>query len=70
MHTRDNADYESMSTFLLESDFSVIFGCTNIELVWFYIKSPLYEAMSLYIPRILIKRRQGPKWFENFEKKI
>ena len=60
-----NADYESMSTFLLESDFSVIFGCTNIEFVWFYIKSLLYEAMSLYIPRILIKRRQGPKWFNS-----
>ena len=60
-----NADYESMSTFLLESDFSVIIGCTNIEFVWSYIKSLLYEAMSLYIPRILIKRRQGPKWFDN-----
>ena len=46
----------------------------------FYIKSLLNEAMLLYIPRILIKRRQGPKWFdsdtsppkvfENFEKKI
>ena len=36
-----NADYESISSFLLESDFSVLYDCFDIEYIWFYIKSLL-----------------------------
>ena len=54
-----NADYESISSFLLESDFSVVFGSSNVEYIWFLIKSLICKAMSLYVPRILVKRRQN-----------
>ena len=60
-----NADYESISSFLLESDFSVVFGSSNVEYIWFLIKSLICKAMSLYVPRILVKRRQDPKWFNS-----
>ena len=59
------ADYESILGFLLESDFSAVFGSSDIEFVWSVIKSFIYEAMLLYIPRMLVKRRQGPKWFNS-----
>ena len=60
-----NADYESISSFLFESDFSVLYDCFDIEYIWFLIKSLIYKAMLLYIPRTLVKRRQDPKWFDS-----
>ena len=60
-----NADYESISSFLLESDFSVLYDCFDIEYIWFFIKSLIYKAMLLYIPRIQVKQRHGPKWFDS-----
>ena len=59
------ADYESILSFLLESDFSAVFGSSDIEFVWSVIKSFIYEAMLLYIPRMLVKHYQGPKWFNS-----
>ena len=59
------ADYGNILSFLLESDFSAVFGSSDIEFVWSFIKSFIYEAMLLYIPRMLVKRRQGPKWFNS-----
>ena len=59
------ADYESISSFLLDCDFSVIFDSSDIEYIWFTIKSFIYVAMSLFIPRIHVKRRHGPKWFDS-----
>ena len=44
------ADYESILSFLLESDFSTVFGSSDIEFVSSVIKSFIYEAMLLYIP--------------------
>ena len=60
-----NTDYESISSFLLDSNFSAVFDSSNIEFIWFFIKSLICKAMSLYIPRILVKRHQGPKWFNS-----
>ena len=42
------------------------FKCTFSELgYWFLFKSFLFKAMSLFIPKILVRRRQGPKWFDS-----
>ena len=59
------ADYESICSYLLESDFSIVFDSSNIEFIWFCIKSFIYKAMWLYISTKLVKRRQGPKWFDS-----
>ena len=60
-----NADYESITNHLLDSDFSIVFDSSNIEFVWLCIKSLIYNAMLLYVPKILVKRHQGPKWFNS-----
>ena len=60
------AYYSSISCFLLYSDFSAVFESINIEFIWLYIKSLIYEAMSLYyIPKMLVKHRRDPIWFNS-----
>ena len=51
--------------FLLDIDFSAVFQSTNIEFIWFFIKSVIYQAMLLYIPKMMVKRRQDPVWFNS-----
>ena len=59
------ADYNGISSFLLDIDFSAVFESTNIEFIWFFIKSVIYQAMSLYIPKMMVKRRQDLVWFNS-----
>jgi hypothetical protein len=59
------ADFDGLCSFLLDSNYSAIFDSSDIEFIWFIIKSIIYEAMSLFIPKILVKRRQGPKWLNS-----
>ena len=47
------ADYEGITSFLLDFDFRLI------------VKSSIYEAMSLFVPRFLVKHHHGPKWFDS-----
>lgn len=51
-----SADYESMSLFLLGSDFSAVYSSANIESVWSSIKALIFKAIPLYTPKILIKQ--------------
>ena len=60
-----NADYESITSHLINSDFSIVYDSSDIEFIWFYIKSLIYNAMLIYVPKILVKRCQGPKWFNS-----
>ena len=50
---------------MLDFDFSVIFKSSDIEYMWFIVKSSLYEAMSLVVPKIQVKHNHGPKWFNS-----
>ena len=59
------ADYDGITSFLLDSDFSILYDSSDIEYVWFLFKSFIYQAMSLYIPKVLVKRHQNPKWFDS-----
>ena len=54
------ADYDGITTFLSDSDFSILYDSSDIEYVWFLFKSFIYQAMSLYNPKVLVKRHQNP----------
>ena len=41
------------------------FQSADIEFIWFMIKSLIFKAMSLFIPKMLIRRCQSPKWFNS-----
>ena len=57
------ADYCS---FLLDVDFSVCLQSNDIEFIWAMIKSVLYHAMCLYIPKISIQSRPNPPCFSAY----
>ena len=56
------ANYDDLCSFLLDVDFSVCFQSNNIYFIWFTF---IYEAMSLFNPKIRLKRRYGPEWFNS-----
>ena len=43
--------------------FFVLSTSSDIEFVWFCIKSFIYEAIFFFTPKVYVKRCQGPKWF-------
>ena len=57
------ADLDGICSYLMDSDFSFCFQCNDIEFMWFTIKSLIYDAMSIFIPKIHVRTHQGPKWF-------
>ena len=38
---------------------------SDIEFIWLIVKSSIYEAMSLFVPKFLVKHHHGPKWFNS-----
>ena len=57
------ADFTEMNAYIFNS---VIINClfsTDVAIVWSIIKSTILEAMTLFIPRFLIRSKQYPKWF-------
>ena len=59
------ANYNSMCDFLLDSDFSALFESMDIEFVWSVIKSFILEAVFLFTPKIFVRHRHDPKWFNS-----
>ena len=45
------ANYSAICSFLLDFDFSYIYVSLDIEYVWCEIKSLIFHAMSLFIPK-------------------
>ena len=60
-----NADFVGLCSYLMDVDFSLCFQSSDIEFMWFTIKSVIYDAMLLYIPKVRLKSRQSPKWFDS-----
>ena len=59
------ADFVSLCSHLMDVDFSICFQSNDIEFIWFTIKSFIYDAMILYIPKVRLRSQQGPKWFDS-----
>ena len=58
-----NADMEGLFTYLLDYDFGYCFQINDIEQVWAVIKRAILKAMNLYIPKVKMKSRKYPRWF-------
>ena len=52
-----------MNSYLLDLDFSVCFLSNDIEFVWSFIKSFLYQAMYMFVPKTHIRSHKDPPWF-------
>ena len=47
-----HADMDGLLAYMLDCDFSECLQSDNIEFVWAYIKSCIYCAINLYIPKV------------------
>ena len=59
------ADYNGMCAYLMDTDFTVCFQSDDIEDIWSTFKSVIYDAISLFIPKMYVKHRKCPKWFNS-----
>ena len=59
------ANFTDLCSFLLDFDFSACFQSYDIEFIWSTIKSIIFVAISLFVPKTYLKQRQEPKWFNS-----
>ena len=57
------ADYDGICSYLIDFDYSCCLRCSDVELVWNTVKSSIYEAMNIFIPKVRLRRFQYPCWF-------
>ena len=57
------ADFDNMSSFLLDHDFSSYYQSSDIEFLWHYIKDTILLSISLYTPVIKKRSHLQPPWF-------
>lgn len=56
-------NFTNICPFLLDFDLSVCFQSNHIKFIWSTIKSVIFVAISLFVPKIKLKRNNDPKWF-------
>ena len=61
MFDYSKADFNGICSYLMDIDFGLYLQCDDIEFIWFVIKSLIFEAMYLFIPKISLKHNHGPK---------
>ena len=59
----NNGDYDGLSDYLSESDFSQCLHSASIKNVWQFIKQSILNGMNLLIPKVKIRSKVQPKWF-------
>ena len=59
------ADFNGLSDYLLQLDFSDCFHSDDVEYVWAIVRQSILRAMLLYIPKVRLKSQQTPQWFNS-----
>ena len=57
------ANWDGLLLFLQSQDYTDYFNTSNVEILWSFLKHLIYQALSMFVPRITIKAHQRPKWF-------
>ena len=57
------ADWTSINDFLLDFNFDICYESRDVDEIWSFLKLAIHEAMSLFIPKVFLKKNQHPKWF-------
>ena len=57
------ADFERMTSFILDSNICMCSEIYDINVAWSFIKTIITEAMTLYIPTFYLHSSQYPVWF-------
>ena len=56
------ADFLGMNAYIFNSNTINCLHFTDVETTWAFIKSIIYDAMMLFIPKFLFHSKQYPKW--------
>jgi len=56
-------DYVGLSEYLLSCDLSSLYKSSNVEEIWYLLRSHIISAMDLFIPKVTLRVRQFPIWF-------
>ena len=57
------ADFLGMNAYIFNSDIIDCLHFTDVEITWVFIKSIIYDAMMMFIPKFQFCSKQYPKWF-------
>ena len=57
------ADFASLCSYLMDTDFSPCLLSNDIEFIWSIIKNAIYSGMNLFIPKVRLRKHQFPRWF-------
>ncbi len=57
------ANWDGMCSYLLDQDFSLCFEEEDVEAVWAVIRGNVVSAMELFIPKVRLRSRQFPRWY-------
>ena len=57
------ADFEEISSFIMDYNLDHFYSSTDIEFLWNYLKDLILYAISLHTPTARTKLRHQPQWF-------
>ena len=56
------ADYTGLCSFLMDFNFSPLLSSDDINFIWSSLRNTICYGMSLYIPKVRLRRYQYPRW--------
>ena len=56
-------DYEGLCHFLLSSDLTDFYDCSEVNQAWTFVKNLITTGMNQFIPKVKLRSNQYPKWF-------
>ena len=57
------ADFIGMNAYIFNSNIINCLHFTDVKTTWAFIKSIIYDAMMMFIPKFQFRSKQYPKWF-------
>ena len=58
-------DWDNMNHYLFSYNFNPCLTSENVEFTWDYIKTAILKGSNLFIPKISLKPRKQPVWFNS-----
>ena len=60
------ANWADMNQHLYSYNFSQIFNSRDVEFIWEQLKTAIYNATNMFVPKVPIKNINQPRWYTHF----
>jgi len=57
------ANWDGFLHYLQSQDYTDYLNTSNVKTLWSSLKHLIYQALSMFVPKIIIKAHHHPKWF-------